>query len=239
MSCKSFILGFLVVIILGACSSKPFVIPGSKIYKGDGENDIYIISHGWHTGIVIPADDIKTIAPELDQRFGETLYLEFGWGDKGFYQANEITSGLTLRAVFWPTESVMHVVAVPVYPYEYFPDSEIERLCLNNEELKLLIQFLSDSFYKEAGRIVTLKNGLYGDSQFYKAEGDYYLMNTCNKWTAKGLKSIGMDIWPMFKLTSGSIMDYIRKHTQSNGDIAGVFNAVPGSFSTLCPVIKK
>ena len=54
------------------------------------------------------------------------------------------------------------------------------------------------------------KNGLYGDSQFYKGVGDYHLMNTCNKWTAKGLESAGMDISPTFKLSAGSVMDYIR-----------------------------
>ena len=58
--------------------------------------------------------------------------------------------------------------------------------------------------------MLALKNGIYGNSQFYKGVGDYYLMNTCNKWTAKGLKSIGMDISPIFKLTADSIMTYIK-----------------------------
>ena len=61
---------------------------------------------------------------EIKSRFGETPYLEFGWGDKGFYQANEITSGITFKAVFWPTESVVHVVAVPKEPRIYFKNSE-------------------------------------------------------------------------------------------------------------------
>ena len=36
-------------------------------------------------------------------------------------------------------------------------------------------------------------------------------MNTCNRWTAKGLKSIGMDISPTLKLTAGSVMNYLTK----------------------------
>ncbi|MFB8829603.1 hypothetical protein ACE0DR_10225 [Azotobacter sp. CWF10] len=36
-------------------------------------------------------------------------------------------------------------------------------------------------------------------------------MNTCNKWTAKGLRSAGVDIFPAFKLTAGSIMKSIAK----------------------------
>ena len=40
-------------------------------------------------------------------------------------------------------------------------------------------------------------------------------MNTCNKWTAKGLKSAGMDISPTFKLTADSIMDYVKEYRQT------------------------
>jgi len=40
-------------------------------------------------------------------------------------------------------------------------------------------------------------------------------MNTCNKWTAKGLKSAGMDISPTFKLTADSIMDYLKENRQA------------------------
>jgi hypothetical protein len=40
-------------------------------------------------------------------------------------------------------------------------------------------------------------------------------MNTCNKWTAKGLKSAGMDISPTFKLTADSIMDYLKEYRKA------------------------
>ncbi|MCW8924225.1 MAG: TIGR02117 family protein [Gammaproteobacteria bacterium] len=140
-------------------------------------------------------------------------YLEFGWGDKGFYQAKEITSGLSIQAIFWPTESVMHVVAVPENPESYFPQSKIEALCLDKSQYALLISFIEQSFYKENdGSIVKLKNGIYGNSQFYRAEGDYYLMNTCNKWTAKGLESANLAISSTFKLTADSVMRYLSEN---------------------------
>ena len=143
-------------------------------------------------------------------------YLEFGWGDKGFYQAKEITSGLSMRAIFWPTESVMHVVAVPQNPDIYFPKSKIEVLCLDNEQYALLISFIEQSFYKDNdGSVIELKNGIYGNSQFYKSVGDYYWMNTCNKWTAKGLESARLDISSTFKLTSDSVMDYLSEDNKA------------------------
>jgi uncharacterized protein (TIGR02117 family) len=172
-----------------------------------------VVSHGWHTGFVVPTTAILTKIPKLKQRFGEVSYIEFGWGDKGFYQAREITSGLTIKAIFWPTDSVVHAVAVPVKAADYFRNSEIEDLCLSDREFSSLIEFISGSFYRDgSGDIQTMKKGIYGDSQFYKGVGNFYLMNTCNSWTAKGLKSTGMNITPTFKLTAGSIMNYLSKH---------------------------
>ena len=207
---KNFIL--LIIIILAGCSAKPYIVSFAEEFEGSGQNEVYVVSHGWHTGFVIPAHEIQGVMPELERRFGNTPYIEFGWGDKGFYQAKETTLGLTLRAIFWPTESVVHSVAVPQKVEEYFSNSEVAKLCLNDGELSALISFISSSFYRDkSGNLLELQKGIYGDSKFYSGVGDFYLMNTCNRWTAKGLKSIEMDISPKLKLTAGSVMNYLTK----------------------------
>jgi len=207
---KNFIL--LIIIILAGCSAKPYIVSYAEEFEGSGQNEVYVVSHGWHTGFVIPAPEIQRVMPELERRFGNTPYIEFGWGDKGFYQAKETTLGLTLRAIFWPTESVVHSVAVPQKVEEYFSNSEVAKLCLNDGELSALIGFISSSFFRDkSGNLLELQKGIYGDSKFYSGVGDFYLMNTCNRWTAKGLKSIGMDISPKLKLTAGSVMNYLTK----------------------------
>ena len=106
------------IALCSACSGKPYVIK-PDIIKSEikinavKDKDVYVVSHGWHTGFVISAQDMYKQMPALKLRFPGALYIEFGWGDKGFYQANEITTGLTLRAIFWPTDSVVHAVALP------------------------------------------------------------------------------------------------------------------------------
>jgi uncharacterized protein (TIGR02117 family) len=152
----------------------------------------------------------------LRERFGNTPYIEFGWGDNMFYPAEEITTGLTLRAILWPTKSVIHAVAIPEKVALFFPDSQVEKLCLSGPDYSLLIRFITNSFYKnEKSDIIQLKKGIYGNSQFYQGEGDFYLMNTCNTWTAKALKSAGLNISPALKLTADSVMDYIVEYNQA------------------------
>jgi uncharacterized protein (TIGR02117 family) len=207
--------------ILSACSTEPLVVVHVSESNRVAENRVYVANHGWHTGFVIPAAAVRDSIPELKHRFKDDGYIEIGWGDRGFYQTKEITAGLAIRAIFWPTESVIHTVAVPAPPREFFPSSDVEELPLSDGELSSLIQFISESLYRDGdGKIIPLGNGLYGDSQFYRGVGDYHLMNTCNKWTAKGLKSTGMDISPTFKLTAGSIMDGIRGDPKPTGATA-------------------
>jgi len=210
------ILLIVILSLLTACSTKPYVVKHTEMPAAVGQEEIFIVNHGWHTGIVVPAKKIQNQLPKLRERFGDIPYIEFGWGDKNYYQAKEKTTGLTLNAILWPTESVIHAVAVPEKADKYFANSVVEILCLSGREYSSLLRFISESFYKdEHGEILELKGGLYGNSQFYKGVGNFYLMNTCNKWTAKGLKSAGMDISPTFKLTADSIMDYLKEYRKA------------------------
>ncbi len=185
-------------------------------YTPTQSQPIYVVSHGWHTGFIVPADNIQTRIPRLKARFGATPFIEFGWGDKGFYQAKEITTGLTLRALFWSPGSTIHAVAVPENVHGYFANSAIATVCLNDSEYAAFIGFIADSFYKTPqGEVLELRRGIYGDSQFYEGVGRYSIFNTCNKWTAKGLQQAGLDIIPAFSLTAGSIMGYLQEQNQT------------------------
>lgn len=224
-------LGCLIVflLVLAGCTGLPVAVRETPGHRSGPSREIFIASHGWHTGIILPADLVNGDLPQLERRFGTPAYYEFGWGDKGFYQSKKITFGLALRAIFTPTDTVMHVVAVPRHPARYFHKSRVIPIRLSDTQLVGLRRFLTSSFRRtDTGDIISLKNGLYGDSQFYQAVGRYYLFNTCNVWTAKGLKSAGMDINPGEKLTAGSVMDYLA-NTEHKGQafVSGGGNDMP------------
>lgn len=202
----------LMIFFLGACATKPYAMTSSVPVTSEKQTLIYVASHGWHTGFILPAEAVYRQLPGLSSRFLDSPYLEFGWGDKGFYQTNEITTAITLRAIFLPTESVVHVVAVPHDAKQFFSNSKILPLTLSHPSLNQLVAFIKDSFKQDnEGNPVPMKAGLYGNSQFYKGVGYYHLFNTCNKWTAKGLQSAGLNISPTFKLTAGSVMTAVKQ----------------------------
>ncbi len=86
---------------------------------------IYLVSHGWHAGIVLRRADIPDRArPELGE-FPNTEYLEVGWGDTDYYQIPDPHIGLILKAALLPTASVLHIVGFSGSVPAYFPYSEI------------------------------------------------------------------------------------------------------------------
>lgn len=195
---------FVILFLLSGCSTfmKWDNLPTSK----EHETTIFVVNHGWHTGIVIEGSHLGSELSFLEEHFGKSNYYEFGWGDKGFYEAKEITSKITMRAIFWPTQSVMHIVSLPVEPQHYFPHSSTTAVNISTNGLAKLKSALAASFKKENQDVVRTKNGLYGTSLFFEGVGKYYITNTCNTWTAKMLKTTGAPVSSFLTLTASSVM---------------------------------
>lgn len=200
-------------IFLLGCSTLPKAVePGKTIQFCSDQDEVYVLSHGWHTGIALRADDLNALIPDLAARFPQAKYYEIGWGDAGFYQANEITTALTLRAMFWSNGSVLQVVGFNDDPGQYFYKSEVQKINTSHDNYLHLLEFLKSSFETDrAGNVIREKHGIYADSQFYTGVGTYHLFNTCNKWTAKALYSDGIGINPLLKLTASSVMHSLKQ----------------------------
>ena len=158
---------------------------------------IYLVSHGWHTGIVIKRAEFPvSLLPER-RDFPEAEYLEFGWGDREFYQAPAFSLVLALKAAFVSTGSVLHVTGFGGEVTHYFPTSEIVEFKLSREGFERLVGYIHKSFAREGSEALTpLGPGLYGESQFYRARGTFHLLNTCNTWAGKALAAAGYPLSP-------------------------------------------
>lgn len=198
---------FLAIFCLATCSTLPAAIPFTAKTSGNRSVRTYVVCHGWHTGLIIPAAILNRRIPALRDRFGTPAYYEIGWGDAGFYRAKAVTTGLCVRAMCCSPGTVIHLSVVEDSPSLAFPNSEISSLLLTPEQCDNMGRFIVSSFARDAGgNVVAQGDGIYGESQFYLGTGRYSAINTCNKWTAKGLLSAGVEISPWSKLTSRSVM---------------------------------
>ena len=156
----------LLVIFAGCAVSHSWqALPDSS----EDERSIFVVSHGWHTGLILPYEPLSAL-PDLEKVMGESTYFEFGWGDADFYQAEEVTSGIILKAIFWPTESALHVVSIPEDPRVRFRNRDVVEVRLSRQGLARLVDFVSSSFYRTSdARLVPLGRGLYHHSHFFRA----------------------------------------------------------------------
>ena len=89
----------LSVVLLTGCKTVPPIMD-----TGPRTRLIHVTSNGWHTAIVVPAPALATTGaiPEAGD-FSDAAFLEFGWGDRIYYPAEEKTVGMTLTAALVPT----------------------------------------------------------------------------------------------------------------------------------------
>jgi len=172
---------------------------------------VYVVSHGWHAGVVVRAADVpKNAWPMLDD-FPAAEYFEVGWGDREFYPAPDPGPWLAIKAALWSSPGVLHIVGFHGGVRSNFPASDIAAVDVSADGLVHLIRHIGASFELDnQGRAVLIGGGLYGDSRFYASRESFHLLRTCNVWTADALAAAGLPVRPAAAITVGSLFRQLR-----------------------------
>ena len=187
----------------------------NKLTAADTLYNVYVVDHGWHTGIILKTSQIDSTRFEIIKYLPQGWYIEFGWGDADFYQnpSMEVDYWLAFKAAVIPTKSVMHIVAFDTEPQKYFGYSKLVVLSVDSAAFEKMLHFIVSHFERnEQGNITPLGKGLYGNSRFYKSDRIYIFPKTCNVWTAQALKKAGLPLSPYSFQKSSSIMEELKKH---------------------------
>lgn len=147
---------------------------------------MYVVTHGWHSGIVLGRGELVRRLPALAADIGQDGHVEVGWGEARFYQARETHAGMALRAVLWRNASVLQVVPFADPPRRYFSGSEVVEVRTDDAGYAATLAFIAATFKQDLQR---LGPSLYGNGWFYRAEGAFHLFNTCNDWVARAIES--------------------------------------------------
>jgi uncharacterized protein (TIGR02117 family) len=165
--------------LLGACAHQP---PETACAA---TRTLYVVSHGWHSGVVVERAQLVKRLPALAAEIGSEGLVEVGWGEERFYQARETTVGMALSAVLRPNPSVLQVVPLVESPRYYFSNSQVVEVRTDDAGYAAALDFIAATFKPELER---LGRSLYGEGWFYRAEGSFHLFNTCNTWVAAVLE---------------------------------------------------
>lgn len=219
---------FLLVVALAftgtACAETP---PTGASGAAASSRTIHLVSHGWHTGVVIRLADLPPGAWPESAALPRAEYVEVGWGDREYYQAADPGTWQALKAAFVPGPSVLHLVGFRLPVEQYFPASEVIALPVSDAALGQLVAHIRRHYARDAsGAPIPLGVGLYGESAFYESVGDFHLFNNCNTWTARALRIAGI---PMAShLTARELMDEARQIAGARDTSSVTGNATRG-----------
>jgi len=174
------------------------------------EIDIYILTNGVHTDLVVPTVSEQINWFEKIEHWESAIdsasynYLAIGWGDKGFYLNTpswaELKASTAAKAVVGWSGTAIHATF-----YVEMPENErCRKIRISNEQYDRLIEFICKGFELgsdgQFSKIETDANKGIRDA-FYEGKGRYTLFNTCNSWTNRGLKACGQKacLWTAFQ----------------------------------------
>lgn len=194
----------LIVTIWTARSGDPMLYPPS----GAESETVFLVSHGWHSGLVLRRESLTgegagAALRSIATRFRAYDALEFGWGEARFYRATPTLAAfdwrLALSALFTPggSEGVIQVVGLVGPARASFPRADIVPVPVSREGFTRLLARLEASFRLTAGLPVDSGPGLYGPSLFYEARGRFSYANVCNHWAARLLHAAGLPTTPV------------------------------------------
>lgn len=202
--------GFLLFVFLSSCAtaSERLALPA----PGETGKRIFVLNHGWHTGIAIKKADIpRGLLPETED-FPGAESLEIGWGDWDYYQSPDPGAGLATKAAFFSGGSILHVIGFSGAVEDYFRGVEIFELTVSEEGFRRLSRFVSDAFLRpESEPREKPRRGFYPNSRFYPARGKFHLFRNCNTWVAEALQAAGLAVSPFFVITAGNLSSQVRR----------------------------
>ena len=210
------------------------VAPGDPaLYPAPGPGrQIAVIDHGYHAGLALRSADLRWAAigiarsdPEkamllraLAARWPDAAWIEFGWGDRAFYQAtarvSDIQIDLALAAVLWPTPSVVQAVPLWQPPATAFPHSGQAALALSDQGFLELADGIAAAIAPGPyGLPAPVGTSLYGAGEFLPSSLSYHGLRTCNQWVSGLLRQAGVPSSWFWSVTSTGLMAELRLRT--------------------------
>jgi uncharacterized protein (TIGR02117 family) len=213
-----------ILVLAGATArpSNPSLWPPKP---GEPEAEIFVVSHGYHSGIAISTAALAAAAqrngyPALGlvaEQFGGHPFVEFGWGERDFYASvptvADLQIGLAARALFSPdNKSVVHVVGLPDTPRKVFPSADIVRIAVSEAGFLRMLSDLNSTFAltDDPAGLQVLGRGLYGPSLFFRANGAFHIFSVCNHWVAGLLSAAGLPVTPVLDTVPPGLMLDLR-----------------------------
>jgi len=197
----------LLVGALAGCATPPPPPCGGAPLSRDV---VYIVDHGWHTDIGVPASELSGPAAIFRTIYPGVASLVFSYGKRTFLTAPpDDWSEYLLGPV--PGPGAILVTGLGVMPDQAYADAAVVVLRLPVGGARALSDHLWSELRKDrAGKPLLIDPAPFPGGVFYAATDTYTLTHTCNTWTIDALRAAGVPVDPDGVVFAGQAMARAR-----------------------------
>ena len=154
----------------------------------------------------------RAALPEL-RDFPQAEYLEISWGDAEYFPAPDAGVFGALKAAFWSSGSVIHMVGFSGSIEKAYPGAEIIEIPLADDRFDKILRHISDDFLRpDPAKPAKASPGLFPNSRFYAARSKFSALRTCNTWIAEALRAAGLPLNPWTVISAGNLAQQVKPY---------------------------
>ncbi len=219
----------LLIGALAGCATPPAATCG---HAAPSRDVVYIVDHGWHTDIGIPASELSGPAASFRAIYPGVASLVFSYGKRTFLTAPaDDWSEYLLGPV--PGPGAILVTGLSVMPDQAYDAASVVVLRLPAGGAQALSNYLWAGLRKDrAGKPLLIDPAPFPGGVFYAATDTYTLTHTCNTWAVDALRAAGAPVDPTGVVFAGQAMARAREAALCSVTGAAAQRFIPGRHST-------
>ena len=173
---------------------------------------IYFIRTGIHSHLVLPAPRLCALVPQLTNYLTNYKWVRIGWGDYRYYGNAQQTKLMGLHALFLPTSSVVALLGIDDILEGLTENAVAYEISIDDMSVSSVALFVSRYVSLDQSNKITKVRERSNGELFFKSDGIYTILNTCNNWTSFGLRAAGLRLNPHFNILPGQVERSVRKN---------------------------
>ena len=115
---------------------------------------------------------------------------------------------LAARAVLLPTKSVIRVLPYFENHSRYFKQDHYQPIIFSQKQVSKICRFITSDFaLNDKGQLIPADDS----RNFFMSNSVYWVLHTCNVWTARALKKGGFNIIPVLNFSANRLLKKIKR----------------------------
>jgi uncharacterized protein (TIGR02117 family) len=173
--------------------------------------ELHLYSNGYHSDIGVPASVFPKKHP-LRRLYPEARTFLIGWGDRAFYASDGTDVLMGLDALVPPSPSVLHVTYNADEASAYLGPNDDMAIGVSREGARRFVAYVNRYLVLDGnGAPIRVSDGkVVGRSSFLRSRGSFHILNVCNQWMARALRTAGVDINARAAWLAGPLIRQMR-----------------------------